>query len=147
MQSMQCIAVKQDDASAGAHAGRARLAVAIAAAAMAMLPTLAAAKTPKEFLGKWSNNPPRCEQVNGEVDVLNVIDSGFEFYEIGCELHRPRRGPNGTTFAAQCYKGGSPWHSAKVILRRFGGNKISVRILNFPWVSSDPDTFERCKGE
>lgn len=57
-----------------------------------------------------------------------------------------RGAANGTTFAAQCYKGGSPWHSAKVILRRFGGNKISVRILNFPWVSSDPDRFERCKG-
>jgi hypothetical protein len=144
---MPRIAVTRDDASSGAHACRARLAVAIAAAAMAMLPALAAAKTPKEFLGKWSSNPPRCEQINGEVDVLNVIDSGFEFYEIGCELHRPRRSPNGTTFASQCYKGGSPWHSAKVILRRFGSDKISVKILNFPWVSPEPETFQRCKGE
>lgn len=147
MQSMPRLAHARDRASSGRHAGRACLTRVIVAASAVMLPTLAAAQTPKEFLGKWSNDPPRCEQVNGEVDVLNVIESGFEFYEIGCELHGSKRGPNGTSFAAQCYKGGSPWHSAKVVLRRIGPDRISVAILRFPWTSPKPETFQRCRAD
>lgn len=53
--------------------------------------TAGAASAGGEFQGKWSNNPPRCEQVNGEVDVLTVTSSELDFYEIGCRISNPKR--------------------------------------------------------
>lgn len=60
------------------------------------------------FQGEWTSNQPRCEQVNGEVDVLTVTASELSFYEIGCKLSHPKRDHDGVRFAARCYKGGSP---------------------------------------
>jgi hypothetical protein len=116
-------------------------------AALVFLPTVAFAQVPDQFLGKWSTDPNRCEQVNGEVDVLEVTKSGFAFYEIGCELKQPARASNAVRFAARCYKGGSPDSSGTVVMRRLAPDKIDVSLRGFFWTSEKPEAFRRCLAD
>ena len=48
-----------------------------ALAAAIALPATATAQVPDDFIGYWSTDPNRCEQINGEVDMLEVVKSGF----------------------------------------------------------------------
>lgn len=118
----------------------------LAALIVVTLPALAHAQVADEFMGKWSSDPARCRQVNGEVDVLEVTRSGFEFYEVGCELKQPVGAPDEVRFVGQCYKGGSPTSSGTVIMRRLAQDKIDVALLDFPWSSPQPETFHRCRA-
>ena len=86
---------------------------------MAHLPTAAQAKMPNGLLGK-STDPVRCEQENGEVDVLEVLPSGLAVYEVGCEFDEPNAGGKNLRIAAQCFKGGSPMSAGAVELCRSG---------------------------
>ncbi|MEZ2128942.1 MULTISPECIES: hypothetical protein [unclassified Sinorhizobium] len=110
------------------------------------LPALAQAQVTDEFMGKWSSDPAHCQQVNGEVDVLVVTRSGFEFYEVGCELKQPVGAPDEVRFIGQCYKGGSPTSSGTVVMRRLAPDKIDLALLDFPWSSPEPETFHRCRA-
>jgi hypothetical protein len=94
--------------------------------------------------GRWSSNPPRCEQANGEVDVLTITSSELTFYEIGCKLSRPRRGHDEFRFAARCYKGGSPETAGAVVIRRLSRDKIDLALLGFFWTTAKPEAFHRC---
>ena len=97
-----------------------------------------------EFQGKWSSNPPRCEQVNGEVDVLTITSSELAFYEIGCKLSKPERSHDGVRFAARCYKGGSPETSGTVVIRRLSPGSITLALHGFHWITDKPEEFHRC---
>ena len=97
-----------------------------------------------EFQGKWSSSPPRCEQVNGEVDVLTVTPSELEFYEIGCKLSKPERIHDEVRFAARCYKGGSPETSGTVAIRRLSPGTIALALHGFFWITEKPEVFHRC---
>jgi hypothetical protein len=97
-----------------------------------------------EFRGKWSSNPPRCEQVNGEVDVLTIASSELEFYEIGCKLSKAKRGHDDVRFAARCYKGGSPETSGMVVIRRLAPGTIELALQRFSWITEKPEVFHRC---
>jgi hypothetical protein len=44
-------------------------------AAAIALPATATAQVPDDFIGYWSTDPNRCEQINGEVDMLEVVKS------------------------------------------------------------------------
>ncbi|OQM74467.1 hypothetical protein [Manganibacter manganicus] len=90
-----CLGHTHDDTAANrAVAGRSRLlGFGVLAAAM-ILSVTAFAQVPDEFLGKWSTDPGRCEQINGEADMLEVVQSGFQFYEIGCEVKKPIHSAN-----------------------------------------------------
>jgi len=109
------------------------------------LPEAALADVPHEFLGRWSTDPARCQQVNGEVDVLEVTPSGFKLYEIGCALMPAARSPRAVRFVAQCYKGGSPTKAGTVVIQRLSPDKIDVALLGFSWTSEKPETFQRCR--
>jgi hypothetical protein len=97
-----------------------------------------------EFHGKWSSNPPRCEQVNGEVDVLTVTSSALEFYEIGCTLSKAKRSHDDVRFAARCYKGGSPETPGMVMIRRVSPGTIGLSLHGFSWTTEAPEIFHRC---
>lgn len=105
---------------------------------------LAFAEVPAELQGQWSSHPARCEQANGEVDVLTITATGLDFYEIGCELAEYVRSGTDVSFDAQCYKGGSPAKPGKVVIRRHGSNKIDIALEGFSWTSSKPESFRRC---
>ncbi|MDQ8729167.1 hypothetical protein [Bradyrhizobium sp. LHD-71] len=106
----------------------------------------AAGQVPSEYIGKWSNDPVRCEQANGEVDVMTVTTTGFDVYEVGCDLDRAVRAPGGTRFVGQCYKGGSPTSTGTVVMRRLAPDRIDVALLGFPWISEKPEVFRRCRS-
>ncbi|TPJ41595.1 hypothetical protein [Mesorhizobium sp. B2-7-1] len=108
------------------------------------LPVGAQAKMPADFLGKWSTDPARCEQVNGEVDMLEVLPDGLTFYEIGCEFDEPKTGGKTLRIAAQCFKGGSPMSAGEVELSRSEPDKVSVSLHGFFWTAETPETFQRC---
>lgn len=110
----------------------------------AFLPAGAQAKMPADFLGKWSTDPARCEQVNGEVDMLEVLPDGLTFYEIGCEFDEPTAGGKSLRVVAQCYKGGSPMTAGEVELSRSEPDRISVSLHGFFWTAETPETFQRC---
>jgi hypothetical protein len=97
-----------------------------------------------EFQGKWSSHPSRCEQVNGEVDVLTITSSELEFYEIGCKLSKPERSDDEIRFAARCYKGGSPETSGTVVIRRLSPESIDLALHGFSWITEKPEKFHRC---
>ncbi|MDX8534760.1 hypothetical protein RFM41_26650 [Mesorhizobium sp. VK25A] len=120
-----------------------RLAAALVALA-ALLPVAAQAKMPADFIGKWSTDPARCEQVNGEVDMLEVLPDGLTFYEIGCEFDEPTAGGKRLRIAAQCYKGGSPMTAGEVELSRSKPDRISVSLHGFFWTAETPEIFQRC---
>ncbi|MCA6108956.1 hypothetical protein [Bradyrhizobium cenepequi] len=103
-----------------------------------------AASATDEFQGKWSSNPPRCEQVNGEVDVLTIMSSELEFYEVGCKLSKPERRRDEVRFAARCYKGGSPETSGTVVIRRLSPATIDLALHGFFWITETPEKFHRC---
>ena len=109
--------------------------------------TVGAATAADEFRGKWSSNPPRCEQVNGEVDVLSITSSELEFYEIGCKLSRPKRSHDEIRFAARCYKGGSPETSGTVTIRRRTPETIELALHGFSWIAEKPEVFHRCAAQ
>ena len=94
--------------------------------------------------GKWSSNLPRCEQVNGEVDVLTITSSSLGFYEIGCKLSKPERSRDEFRFAARCHKGGSPETSGTVVIRRLSPGTIALALHGFSWTTTEPATFHRC---
>ena len=97
-----------------------------------------------EFQGKWSSNPPRCGQVNGEVDVLTITPSALEFYEVGCKLSKAKRSHDDVRFAARCYKGGSPEASGTVVIRRVSPETIGLSLRGFSWITEAPEIFHRC---
>lgn len=103
-----------------------------------------AASVTDTFQGKWSSNPPRCEQVNGEVDVLTVTLSELSFYEIGCKLSNHKRSHHGVRFAARCYKGGSPETSGTVVIRHLSPDTIDLALHGFFWTTEKPERFHRC---
>jgi hypothetical protein len=116
-------------------------------AAAIALPATATAQVPDDFIGYWSTDPNRCEQINGEVDMLEVVKSGFQFYEIGCEVKKPARtGKDAVTFPAQCWKGGSPVSSGTATLRHLGPDEIDVALHGFFWTAQKPEAFRRCKA-
>lgn len=119
--------------------------VLLAAALLIVAPDAVLAQVPDEFLGKWSSDPTRCEQVNGEVDVLEVTKSNLTFYEIGCELKQPARTQDTLRFAAQCYKGGSPMSSGTVVLHRTSPDQVDLALQGFSWSSAEPEAFRRCR--
>jgi hypothetical protein len=100
-----------------------------------------------ELQGKWSSDPPRCQQVNGEVDVLTMTSSELEFYEIGCKLSKPERNRNEVRFAARCSKGGSPETSGTVVIRRLSPEKIDLSLRGFSWITEQPEEFHRCAAQ
>jgi hypothetical protein len=106
--------------------------------------TTVSAFAANEFQGKWSSSPPRCEQVNGEVDVLTVTSSALAFYEIGCKLSNRRRDHDGVRFAARCYKGGSPETLGTAVIRRRSPGTIELALHGFSWTTEDPEIFHRC---
>jgi hypothetical protein len=115
------------------------------AGGIVLLASIASATTAaNEFQGTWSSNPPRCEQVNGEVDVLTITSSELEFYEIGCKLSKPRRSKDEVRFAARCYKGGSPETSGAVVIRRLSPGTIALALHGFFWTTAEPEEFHRC---
>jgi len=119
-----------------------------ALAAFMAVPTVATAQMPDGFIGNWSTDPNRCEQINGEVDMLEVVKSGFQFYEIGCEVKGPIRTSNDAiTFPAQCWKGGSPVSSGSATLRHLGPDKVDVTLHGFFWTAETPEAFRRCKAD
>lgn len=103
-----------------------------------------AASAADTFQGKWTSNPPRCEQLNGEVDVLTVTSSELSFYEIGCKLSNPKGDHDGVRYAARCYKGGSPETPGTVTIRRQSPDTIALALHGFVWTSEDPEIFHRC---
>lgn len=107
----------------------------------------ASAQVPEEFWGNWSSHPPRCEQENGEVDLLTVEPARLSFYEVGCEkLTDPRKGrPGSMTFDAVCFKGGSPETKGQVELSREGDDAIRLKLMGFSWIAPTPQTFHRCR--
>jgi hypothetical protein len=111
------------------------------------LPVAAQAGVPDDFLGKWSTDPVRCEQANGEVDVLEVLPAGLTVYEVGCEFAEPDAAGKRLSIAAQCYKGGSPMSAGTVELTRSEPDRISLSLHGFSWSSDDPETFRRCKAQ
>jgi hypothetical protein len=123
-----------------------RLLVLAAMASGIGLPAAALADVPHELLGRWSTDPVRCQQANGEVDVLEVTPSGFELYEIGCALMQAARSSGAIRFVARCYKGGSPTTIGTVVMRRLSPDKIDVALLGFAWTSEKPETFQRCRS-
>jgi hypothetical protein len=120
---------------------------ALAAAALLAASGPALAQVPDDFLGKWSTDPVRCEQENGEVDVLDVTEDSLAFYEIGCELGQSTPKPDGISFSAQCYKGGSPMSSGTVVLHRTEPDKVDVKLQGFSWITEDPESFRRCSAD
>jgi hypothetical protein len=116
----------------------------LAAGAIWLASTAHAASAADTFLGKWTSNPPRCEQINGEVDVLTVTSSELAFYEIGCKLSKAKRDRDGVRYAARCYKGGSPETSGTVTIRRQSPDTIALALHGFIWTSENPETFHRC---
>ena len=106
--------------------------------------TADAGSAANQFHGKWSSNPPRCEQVNGEVDVLTITSSALDFYEIGCKLSKPKRGHDEIRFAARCYKGGSPETSGSVVIQRRSPGTIALALHGFFWTTEEPEIFHRC---
>jgi hypothetical protein len=126
---------------------RARRLIAFAALAITTtLPAVAVAQVPNELQGDWSSAPPRCEQVDGEADLLTVNKSSLSFYEIGCEkLSAPKSEPTGIKrFEAMCFKGGSPETKGWVELSRGNGEAIYVKLIGFPWIAPTVETFHRC---
>lgn len=105
------------------------------------------AQVPEEFRGDWSSRPPRCEQEDGEVDLLTVEETRLGFYEVGCErLNDPRKGrPGSMTFEAVCFKGGSPETKGQVELSREGDNVIRLKLTGFSWIAPEFQTFHRCQ--
>ena len=124
-----------------------KLSLAVLVALAAFLPAAAQAKMPNDFLGKWSTDPVRCEQENGEVDVLEVLPSGLTVYEVGCEFDEPNAGGKNLRIAAQCFKGGSPMSAGTVELSRSGQDRISLSLHGFSWSSEAPQTFQRCRAQ
>ena len=115
---------------------------------VSLLPVAAEAKMPADFLGKWSTDPARCEQVNGEVDMLEVLPDGLTFYEIGCEFDEPTAGGRTLRIAPQCYKGGSPMTAGEVELSRLEEpDRISVSLHGFFWTAGTPEIFPRCREQ
>jgi hypothetical protein len=121
--------------------------LAVLIALTAFLPAAAQAKMPNDFLGKWSTDPVRCEQANGEVDVLEVLPWGLTVYEVGCEFPEPSAAGKKLSIAAQCYKGGSPMSAGTVELSRSEPDRISLSLHGFSWTSEDPQTFQRCHAQ
>lgn len=135
---------REDDGRLGS-----RPTIAGSAAIIILSAAPAIAQVPQEFWGRWSSNPPRCEQVNGEVNVLTVDQSSLSYYEIGCEqLTVSRRGPAGIlTFEAACFKGGIPDMKGLVQLSRSGTDTIHVKLLRFPWIAPTVQTFHLCRSQ
>ncbi|HEV2512917.1 hypothetical protein [Bosea sp. (in: a-proteobacteria)] len=106
------------------------------------LPVLA--EMPTELRGKWSSHPGRCEPVGGEVDVLTISATDLSFYEIGCKLGRSTRSGTSLTLDAQCFKGGSPVRSGKVVLRQHAANEIDLVLQGFSWIAVKPQRYRRC---
>lgn len=123
----------------------------VALVAMASFPQLwggpVLAQVPEEFRGDWTSHPARCEQDNGEVDLLTVEETRLGFYEVGCEkLTDPRKGRLGSmTFEAVCFKGGSPETKGRVELSRQGENEIRLKLTGFAWIAPAFQTFHRCQ--
>lgn len=124
--------------------GTTRRIISLAAGAIGLACAAHTASAADTFLGKWTSNPPRCEQLNGEVDVLTVTSSELSFYEIGCKLSKPKRDHDGVRYAARCYKGGSPETSGTVTIRRQSPDTIALALHGFGWTSEDPEIFHRC---
>lgn len=122
---------------------RSRMVATIALAAAAF-PAAALAQVPDEFLGRWSSDPNICEEESGDADILIVTKSGFDVYEIGCDLKRPDGSSDAVRFDAQCYKGGSPVTPGTVVMRRLAPEKIDVSLRGFFWNSEKPEVFYRC---
>ena len=99
------------------------------------------------FHGKWSSDSSRCEQQNGEVDVLTITSSSLAFYEIGCKLSKPERSRDEFRFVARCYKGGSPETSGTVVIRRLSPRTIALALHGFSWTTKEPATFHRCAAQ
>ena len=117
----------------------------VLAGAIALLTGVAqAASAAGTFRGKWSSTPPRCEQINGEVDVLTVTSSELSFYEIGCKISKPQRSHDGVRFAARCYKGGSPESSGSVVIRRLAPDTIALSLHGLFWPPAEPAKIHRC---
>ena len=121
-----------------------RRSIPLAGSCILLASTATAGPAPDEFRGKWSSNPPRCEQANGEVDVLTVTSSALDFYEIGCKLSKPKRGHDEIRFAARCYKGGSPETSGSVVIQRRSPGTIALALHGFFWTTEEPEIFHRC---
>lgn len=139
-----------DLSSAPGRAGggrRFRLAVAAAAGIFQFCGSPASAQVPEEFRGAWSSHPPRCEQVNGEVDLLTVEEARLSFYEVECErLTGPRKGRlRSVAFQAVCFKGGSPETKGQVELSREGDDVIRLKLIGFSWIAPSVQTFHRCQ--
>lgn len=115
-----------------------------AALAAGIVVVAGAAPAADEFQGRWSNNPPRCEQVNGEVDILTITSSELGFYEIGCTLAKSEHSQDEARFTARCYKGSSPETSGTVVIRRLSPGSIELALRGFPWITEKPEVFHRC---
>ena len=128
-------------------ARRSRVAVVAMASLLQLWGGPAFAQVPEEFRGDWSSHPARCEQENGEADLLTVEETRLGFYEIGCEkLTDPRKGRLGSmTFEAVCFKGGSPETKGQVELSRQGENAIRLKLTGFAWIAPAFQTFHRCQ--
>jgi hypothetical protein len=103
------------------------------------------AQIPSELQGEWSTDRQRCQQINGEVDVLSMGAADFAFYEIGCTVARPAPRQDGISFSAQCQKGGSQITRGTADFRRTGRDTIVLALKGFPWGSSDGLAFHRCQ--
>ncbi|SFU16263.1 hypothetical protein [Mesorhizobium sp. YR577] len=102
------------------------------------------AEVPAELQGKWSNHPGRCEPVSGEVDVLTMTAADLGFYEVGCEMGKSTHSGTSLRFDAQCFKGGSPVTSGKVVLQRHAPNEIDLTLEGFSWIAAEPQSYRRC---
>ena len=102
----------------------------------------ALSEIPAELLGKWSTDKVRCEQVNGEVDILYIDRSGFDFYEVSCTLSAPDA--NGTAYPAQCRKGGSPVTQGRVDFQHTGPDELRMALKGFSWSTEDSTRYYRC---
>ncbi|MCA0008661.1 MULTISPECIES: hypothetical protein [unclassified Mesorhizobium] len=140
------VMLKRQSSSDSHRRAGAKRSLAVLVALASFLPAAVQAKMPNDFLGKWSTDPLRCEQENGEVDVLEVLPSGLTFYEVGCEFGEPHVDGKTLRVAAQCYKGGSPMSAGTVELSRSEPNRISLSLHGFSWSSDDPETFQRCRA-
>lgn len=106
---------------------------------------LAADVVPRDLQGDWTSAPPRCEQLNGEVDVLTLTGNQAGWYEIGCALSSPSRRGAVIRYDALCFKGGSPESKGALTLKRWPDGRVSVALYGFGWeAEGGGEYFHRC---
>lgn len=107
---------------------------------------LAADVVPRDLRGEWTSDPPRCEQINGEADVLTLTGTEASWYEIGCTLSTPAKEGPVIHYDAVCFKGGSSESKGALTLKRWDDGRISIALYGFPWAARGAGGyFHRCR--